>query len=432
MRVLFAALCGALAATSWPLERAVAQMDMGTHSSAPLNIPETRTGSGTSWLPDRSPMRAFHFQVGSWKIMLHGAAALALDAQGGPRGTSRLAVLNWVMGEASRSIGSGRLALRTMLSAEPATVGAAGYPLLLQSGESYHGLPLHDRQHPHDLFMEAALLYERPIARSVALSAYLAPAGEPALGPPAFPHRPSAEWDPLAPIGHHWQDGAHVTYGVLTAGVFTHSVKLEWSAFNGREPDENRTNFDFHGRRIDSFAGRVSVNPAAALSLSAWYGYLRSPEALDPGQSVHRLGAAALWTRSLGSAGRWSGTLVYGANVPLARDHWSNSVLLESSIDLDRASSVFGRVEYVRKSAADLAVSAANGLRYDVGEASLGYFRILGRLAGLALGLGARGTVNVVPPSLRSSYGSRLPLGVAVYLDIRPSLMSPMSHATMP
>jgi hypothetical protein len=92
-------------------------------------------------------------------------------------------------------------------------VGSGGYPLLLQSGESDNGLALHDRQHPHDLFMEAAALYEREIGGTMAVSLYLAPAGEPALGPPAYPHRPSAEWDPLAPIGHHWQDGAHVTYG---------------------------------------------------------------------------------------------------------------------------------------------------------------------------------------------------------------------------
>lgn len=204
MRVGIAALCGALAAGGWPLERVAAQMDMQAHGSAPLEVPETRMGSGTSWLLDRSPMRAMHVQVGAWTIMTHGAAALAFDAQGGARGASRLALFNWVMGAASRSALGGRLELRAMLSAEPATVGGAGYPLLLQSGESYHDHALHDRQHPHDLFMETSLSYERPVAPGLAVSTYLAPAGEPALGPPAFPHRPSAEWDPVAPIGHHW------------------------------------------------------------------------------------------------------------------------------------------------------------------------------------------------------------------------------------
>src|SRR5438270_5014221 len=44
-------------------------------------------------------------------------------------------------------------------------------------------------------------------------------------GPVAFPHRPSAADDPLAPISHHWQDGTHITFGVVTAGVFTRDRK---------------------------------------------------------------------------------------------------------------------------------------------------------------------------------------------------------------
>src|SRR5438093_1580063 len=77
-----------------------------------------------------------------------------------------------------------------MLSVEPWTIGSRGYPLLLQSGESYRGAMLHDRQHPHDVLMELATLYERPVARNLGLSLYLAPVGEPAVGPVAFPHRP--------------------------------------------------------------------------------------------------------------------------------------------------------------------------------------------------------------------------------------------------
>src|SRR5256886_13713275 len=108
-----------------------------------------------------------------------------------------------------------------MVSAEPWTIGSRGYPLLVQSGESYQGAPLHDRQHPHDLFMELAGLYERPVARKLGLSLYLAPVGEPAVGPVAFPHRPSAGDDPLAPICHHWQDRRHITVRRRTAGGLT-------------------------------------------------------------------------------------------------------------------------------------------------------------------------------------------------------------------
>ena len=38
----------------------------------PLGIPMSRMGSGTSWLPDASPMRAYHFTPHGWMLMVHG------------------------------------------------------------------------------------------------------------------------------------------------------------------------------------------------------------------------------------------------------------------------------------------------------------------------------------------------------------------------
>src|SRR6058998_2676818 len=56
---------------------------------APLGIPETRLGSGTSWLPDSSPMHASHFTLGAWTLMLHGSAFFMYDWQSGPRDTAQ-------------------------------------------------------------------------------------------------------------------------------------------------------------------------------------------------------------------------------------------------------------------------------------------------------------------------------------------------------
>jgi hypothetical protein len=90
------------------------------------------------------------------------------------------------------------------------------------------------------------------------------------------------------------------------------------------------------------------------------------------------------------------------------------------------ANAVFGRIEFVQKAAADLALSPGNGSRYDVGEISLGYFRTVKSSGSLAIGVGVRGTVNVVPPSLRAVYESRFPVGAVLYLRIRPARM--LSH----
>src|SRR5260221_394363 len=185
MRSLLLAL---IAGAASPLR---AQMDMQHPMgmrAGPLGILETRMGSGTSWLPDASPMHASHVMIGSWTLMLHGKGFFQYDWQGGSRGGNQLGIVNWGMVAASRPLGGGQLQLRAMLSAEPWTIGSRGYPLLVQSGEFYQGAPLHDRQHPHDLFMELAALYERPVAGNLGLSLYLAPVGEPAVGPVAVPH----------------------------------------------------------------------------------------------------------------------------------------------------------------------------------------------------------------------------------------------------
>jgi hypothetical protein len=46
--------------------------------------------------------------------------------------------------------------------------------------------------------------------------------------------------NPLAPISHHWLDSTHITFGLVTAGVYANRGKAEASVFNGREPDEKR------------------------------------------------------------------------------------------------------------------------------------------------------------------------------------------------
>src|SRR6266702_3992338 len=382
MRWLLLAL---ITGTTWPLR---AQMDMQhpmQMKAGPLGIPEARIGSGTSWLPDASPMHAAQVVLAAWTLMLHGVGFLQSDRQGGSRGSNQIGLVNWEMAAATRPLGGGQLQLRGMLSAEPWTIGSRGYPLLVQSGESYQGAPLHDRQHTHDLLMELAALYERPVAQHLGLSLYLAPVGEPAVGPVAFPHRPSAADDPLAPISHHWQDGTHITFGVVTAGVFTRSVKLEASWFNGREPDENRTNLDYAGRRLDSYSARLTVNPDPRWSVSAWYGYLKSPEVLHPDESLHRYGVAALTTQALGRRGQWATALILGANDPVGLGGPSSSVVLESTLELGETNALFGRAEYVRKSAQELDIASAPATaQYDVGALALGYLRMVGTVAGLA------------------------------------------------
>jgi hypothetical protein len=343
------------------------------------------------------------------------------DRQLGPRGSDQIGSINWGMLMAMHSLWGGMLHLHGMLSAEPATIGSAGYPLLLQSGESYRGQSLHDRQHPHDLFMEIAGIYEHPITERVALSLYVAPVGDPAIGPVAFPHRSSAASDPLAPLGHHWDDATHITFGVLTLGMFSRTWKLEGSIFNGREPDEHRT--DIEVRKLDSYAARIFYNPNTRWSYSVSTAYIASPEVLHPDESLHRYSASIMNTRLLGERGEWSTSLIYGANA-VSGAPLSNSTLVETDLSIDGVNTFFGRSEFVQKSAQDLVIGDQSELtRFDIGALTLGYSREIMRARGLTLGASILGTLNVVPETLAADYGTRYPKGYAVFLRLRPDRM---------
>jgi hypothetical protein len=395
----------------------------------PLGISMERMGSGTTWIPDGVILPSRHFMVGKWMLMLHGFVFAQYDEQGGPRGASQFGSLNWAMIMADRELAGGRIQLRFMPSLDPATVGKCGYPVLLQSGEMCNGRPIVDRQHPHDLFMELGALYERPVASNLALLLYAAPAGEPALGPVAFMHRPSAMDEPQAPLGHHWQDATHISFGVVTAGVFTRKVRVEASAFNGHEPNEQR--WDFDPLSLNSYSGRITINPSEAWSLTAGYGTLDNPELSSPPEDVRRFVASAMHGRKLGMEGQWASTVIYGRNQH-ASDEASHSGLIESEAVLGRHHTIFGRAEYVQKSAHDLQLTAfPDEQLFGVSSLSLGYIRDFARGRGVTIGLGARGTVNFVPGELESSYGSRTPVGGMVFLRLRPYHSQPHAAGAM-
>jgi len=383
----------------------------------PLVLPHAREGSGTSWMPDSSPVYAHHFSAGDWMLMLHYSVFAGYDDQWSDRGSRRFTAVNWVMGMASHALAGGELTLRGMFSGEPATMGGAkAFPLLLQSGETYGGEPLHDRQHPHDLFMETAAIYRRPLGEALGVELYAAASGEPALGPTAFMHRPSAMNDPFPPIGHHWQDSTHITFGVLTAGVYTRWLKVEGSLFHGREPDEDRWNFDFGS--LDSWSARLSVNPTVQTSFQVSYGYLHSPEAARPDENVHRITASGTYAAPISSEGTIALTALWGRNVE--EGHGSDSALLETNLDLDGRNVPFLRLEYVQKSPHDLAVTSPDpGAHYDLFQAQIGYvYRLTGGpVVPLA---GAVVDVGLIPGSLESVYGTRAPVGLFVFVGVQP------------
>src|SRR5262249_13008132 len=162
-------------------------------------------------------------------------------------------------------------------SLEPATVTGRRYPLLFQTGETAFGVPLVDAQHPHNLIMELGVHYIHQLTESAILDLYVAPVGDPALGPVAYPHRASAAELPQAPISHHWQDSTHISDDVVTLGVRYRRIKLEASGFHGAEPGENR--WIIQSGAIDSWSTRLWFFPSRDWAAQVSVGRIAHPEA---------------------------------------------------------------------------------------------------------------------------------------------------------
>jgi hypothetical protein len=384
-----------------------------------------RDGSGTSWLPDATPMYAFHWQRGEWQVMLHENAFLQFLDESGDRGSDQLGSINWMMGMAQRTAGPGRVMFRGMFSAEPWTVGGCGYPDLLATGERCDGEAIHDRQHPHDLMMELSAQYDAPLHGPVRWQMYGGPVGEPALGPVAYPHRISAFPNPLAPIAHHWLDATHITFGVLTGALYGNRWKSEISVFNGREPDEERADFDLGA--LDSVSGRVWFLPTAKLALQFSAGQLAEAETTETGgaSDLTRVTASATYHTPVREQDReqdlWATTIAWGHNVESG--HGSNAILAETNFTVCDRDSWFARFEAVGKTAHDLAV-AESGEAFTVAKLQGGYMRYLTAWRGLKPGVGATLSAGFVPADLSAAYGGRVHVGYGVFLTLRPAAMT--------
>src|SRR5437773_1753805 len=400
-------------------------MQMSMQSSVDIADPMSREGSGTSWLPDSSPMYGRMFMFGDNMLMLHGAIFPRYTNVSTRRGDDRIDAPNWFMAMFSRPLGdSTQFGSRLMMSLDPLTEGGRGYPLLFQTGESWHDQPLHDRQHPHDLFDELSISYSQKFDAGLSAYLYFGYPGEPALGPPTFMHRPSAMDDPDAPLGHHWQDSTHVTFGVATAGVVWRNVKIEGSIFTGREPDEDRYNFD--EPQFDSSSGRISWNPTQNLALQVSYGYIESPEALDPDVNRHRTTASIIYNQPVGRDSNWSNSFVWGQNNDSGEK--TQSFLFESNYQRG-CDTVYARWERVQKSGHELVLKPADESRiFPVSGYTIGYVRDLSHGNGIDIGLGTQFTINDRPDSLDRYYGDDLGYAFQFFLRIRPSLHSHGGH----
>ncbi len=207
----------------------------------------------------------------------------------------------------------------------------------------------------------------------------------------------------------------------LTAGVRAGKFKGEFSSFTGREPDENR--YDFDKPNFDSYSWRLSFNPSKALAFQVSQAFIKSPEALHPAEDVMRYTASVLYSTPVTVKGSFfSSAAVWGMNVEGADGHKENSFLAEGTQQLQKQA-IYGRYEFVQKSTEELNLEGRyREGSFDIHKLTLGTNRHLFSLGKFEWIGGLQSSVNLPPPSLQSLYG-KAPMSGQVYVEIRPKLM---------
>ncbi len=257
------------------------------------------------------------------------------------------------------------------------------------------------RQHPHDFFMELAAEYAYPIAPDTIAYLYLAPVGDPALGPVAYPHRAAAAEIPQATLSHHLQDSTHLSMNAVTAGAKRGIFGAAASAFPGREPDEHRWNLE--SGAIDSWSLRLTADPTPNVTAQISTGHLHNPESLEPGNTQRTTGSIAY------TAGAWSSGLIFGHNQ--AQGRGTNSFTAETLVRVAAGQWVTARGEIVDKNEL-----FDDGAVHRIKALTTGYTHDVWSNA--AITGGGNVTVYDVPSALRTAYGSH-PHSLYLYIRAR-------------
>ena len=354
-----------------------------------------------------------------WTWSTQGQVFLNLNIQDRKfRDFTQLESQNWGMLSVARQTGRARVTFHTMLSAEPWTLRRLGSAQVLQVGETLDDAPLLDYQHPHDLMMglEARLEWAASDRTTLMLSG--GPVGSAALGPAAFMHRASAGPNPTASLAHHMLDSAHITHGVVTAGIKRGHWTVDSSVFRGREPDEDRVRLDLGP--LDSLSGRV------AWQRGAWRAQVSSarinePETTEPGDVV-RSTVSVEYDRASANGRRTAWLGAWGRND--RDDHSETGWLLEGRHAWTASDTAYGRAELVdRFILVDFAYAVETGkerhLPSSVAALTLGYERALASLPRAAFAFGADVTVHRVSANLKDSYGTPVSWHIFLRISIR-------------
>jgi hypothetical protein len=247
-------------------------------------------------------------------------------------------------------------------------------------------------------------------------------------------HRASASENPSAALSHHLQDSTHISFGVLTTGFTYRWFKLEGSIFNGREPDENRYNFEAHP--WNSRSARLSFEANKNWSMQVSYGFLRGPEAIDPTTDIHRATASVQYNKPF-HRGNWASAFIWGRNHtsnPAGEVHNLNGYTAESTVNFLDKNYFYTRLELVDKDellrASDRALLGIKDAHpsFRIGAYTFGGVRDVWNSKHVSMAIGSDVTFYSKPAVLDQLYGNN-PVSWRLFLRLRPSKMDMGAHA---
>ncbi len=354
-------------------------------------------------------------------LMLHGNSFFTETSESGPRGKTASSVPNMFMADIGSSIGDHQyFNLDFMGTVERWTLPSAGYPELLQIGESNQdGVPYLDAQHPHSspimgltLSDTISLIHDKDYIK---LS--IAPRGESTDGPIAFMHRPTGMVNPDAPLGHHiGQDVGHISSSVIAASLHLSDSTFEFSTFSGTEPQPSQVDLPVY--TPNSYAARYSYQLSKEIYAMVSTAFVKSPEPSDPTlDHVWRYSASVYNEHSFENGWLLHNALIWG----LINNYDHTSALNSFAEEFwfhKNAANIWSRIEVLQRTPGELEISSPspNDPQW-VTALTLGYTHQLATWDSADIGLGGSLTVDILPPAYSDVYGG-LPISGKVFLQV--------------
>jgi len=324
-----------------------------------------------------------------WTSYVDGALFATSVNQTGPRTPeNKFFSTNWLLAGAERDLGGGRSVLfRGRFSLEPLTIPRQGYPQLLQYVSPESGGPLIDHQRAHDLIEEVAVGLEwHPI------QLYVAPVGEPPLGPEPYAQRASSLDFAEAPFAYDLQESFHVATRVVAAAFTTNTVDIEGGVFHNAISTGRHTTIN--DGNIDSWSARLTIAPRSRISAQI---------------STARLGNEK---REVTSASvSYNGASVAASAIATRRDHLG-AYGIESTLRGGRNTLM------VRLESVDRPAGVFNFNLHRTTHFTLGYIFDILRKPAYRLGLGANVDYHSGNPELQPVYGHK-PQSVYTFVRVR-------------